>query len=271
MKFKEIAGAYEVLSDPAKRSHYDRFGSVDDGPGLGGGHGFGGHEVDPFEIFQAFFGGPAAQADLFGQMGFGGGGIHFANFGGPGMRFRMNANHGARQQRQLVRLAVQLEDLFRGAKVRVNSEEVEIRKGMKEGDRVKGQNKEYVIEEAPHALYMRRGDNLEYTAVVGFVEWLLTGRESYRFVHIDGSTVTVSLRPITDTLMQPSAVVKGKGMPVSLSVNGDLMVFTSFLAKKDREAAKAILKAIGTVLLFMIVMTNPSLLFLVFLLRPMFS
>jgi hypothetical protein len=31
------------------------------------------------------------------------------------------------------------------------------------------------------------------------------------------------------------------------------------------------LKAIGTVILFMLVMTNPSLLFLVLLLRPMFS
>lgn len=205
-------------------------------------------------------------------MGFGGGGIHFGNFGGPGMRFRMNANQANRPHRQLVRLEVQLEDLFRGGKVRVNNEEIDIRKGMKEGDRVKGQSKEYVIEEAPHALYTRRGENLEYTAVIGFAEWLLTGRPIHRFVHIDGSNVSVSLRPFAETLLQPSAVVKGKGMPGSSSGSGgDLVVYTSFLAKKDRDAAKAILKAIGTVVLFMLVMTNPSLLFLVFLLRPMFS
>lgn len=55
-KFKEVAQAYEVLSDPDKRAQYDRFGAA--GPGMGG---MGG---DPFgggggfgDIFDAFFGG----------------------------------------------------------------------------------------------------------------------------------------------------------------------------------------------------------------------
>ena len=53
-KFKEIAHAYEVLSDPDKRAHYDRFG--DAGPGMGGmGDPFGGGGFG--DIFDAFFGG----------------------------------------------------------------------------------------------------------------------------------------------------------------------------------------------------------------------
>ncbi|GLJ11414.1 hypothetical protein SUGI_0166710 [Cryptomeria japonica] len=51
-KFKELAQAYEVLSDPEKREIYDQYGedALKEGMGGGGGH-------DPFDIFQSFFGG----------------------------------------------------------------------------------------------------------------------------------------------------------------------------------------------------------------------
>lgn len=65
-KFKEIAEAYDVLSDPQKRSRYDQFGHA----GVGGNSGFGG-------------GGGFSMDDIFSRFGdiFGG---HFGGFGGFG-------------------------------------------------------------------------------------------------------------------------------------------------------------------------------------------
>ncbi len=274
MKFKEIAAAYEVLSDPDKRSQYDRFGDVDAGNGgFGGGGGFNVDEVDPFEIFQAFFGGPGVHGDLFGNMGFGGGGVHFGHFGGPNMRFRMGGHrHRPRHAGSpAVQLEVKLEDLYKGSKLRVNNEEIEIRKGMKEGDRIRGERAEFVVHEAPHSKFTRKGDHLEYTAVVSFFEWLFNGKSNYRLVHLDGNALTVHLRPFTETLLGASAIIKGKGMPVTGTVSGDLLVFSSFLTKSDRESLKALGKAVGTVLMFMMIMWNPSLLFLVLMLKPLFT
>ncbi len=63
-KFKKAAEAYDVLSDPDKRSRYDQFGAagVD---GAGGFGGFGGQGMDINDIFSHF-------GDIFGDMGFGG-------------------------------------------------------------------------------------------------------------------------------------------------------------------------------------------------------
>jgi molecular chaperone DnaJ len=59
-KFKEIAEAYEVLSDDQKKAQYDQFGHAGPNQGFGGsdfGGGFGGFE----DIFSSFFGGGGAR------------------------------------------------------------------------------------------------------------------------------------------------------------------------------------------------------------------
>ena len=75
-KFKSIAEAYEVLSDPKKKSLYDQFGEEGlkgQGPAGGGFSGFSTSNVDPHEIFRQFFG---------GQNPFGGAGGSTFFFGG---------------------------------------------------------------------------------------------------------------------------------------------------------------------------------------------
>ncbi|XP_010258832.1 PREDICTED: dnaJ protein homolog 2-like isoform X1 [Nelumbo nucifera] len=52
-KFKDLAQAYEVLSDPEKRDIYDQYGE----DALKEGMGVGGASHNPFDIFESFFGG----------------------------------------------------------------------------------------------------------------------------------------------------------------------------------------------------------------------
>ena len=86
-KFKEITSAYEVLSDPEKRSNYDRFGNSE-APQF--------QHVDPFEMFNQMFGGSQT----------------FGGFGTPPKRKPVQPIH----------FNITLEDMFSGKEVNLKIE-----------------------------------------------------------------------------------------------------------------------------------------------------
>jgi molecular chaperone DnaJ len=98
-KFKEAAEAYDVLSNPEKKSRYDQFGHA----GMGGAGGFGGGGFSMDDIFSQF-------GDIFGSA-FGGGG--FSGFGGGGGQRRVKGSN------LRIKVKLTLEEIANGVEKKV--------------------------------------------------------------------------------------------------------------------------------------------------------
>jgi len=293
-RFKELAEAYEVLSDKQKRAVYDQYGEaglkgvpMDDGGAQGGfaggfpAGGFqfrssGAHGAD--DIFSQFF---ASQGiDPFATFGFGGGRSRGGRSGMDGMggmggftyMDTDNMPQGGPTAEELTvkkRLACSLEELYTGTtkKLKVTrrrmdgqSEEkvlvVNVKPGWKagtkitfnnEGDEVSPntfQNIIFTLEEKPHSVFKREGDDLTCTLDISLLEALAGFSKPIKA--LDGKR---NIQIESKEVVEPTTArrIPGEGMPNSKSGRkGDLIVkfnikFPKSLSSTQKEKLSAVL------------------------------
>lgn len=245
------------------------------GPG-GAKAGGGFRPSDPNDIFASLFGGNSPFGGAGGASGFsfGGGGVP----GGFGMDTDSDDGRTAEKPPEIVKqLPVSLEDLYKGTtkKLRVtkkrraggeeaNTLEINVKPGWKAGTKIRfngaghetaggAQDMVFVIEEKPHDVFKRDGDDLVVEVTVPLVDALSGPTPPATFTRtlttLDGRTIRYDL-PYPNTRnggkpLQPGQVIKvaGEGMPISRKAStkkkGDLLIKVNVSFPNNLTASQA--------------------------------
>lgn len=258
-EFKKVGEAYSVLSDENKRKIYDKFGKE----GLESMDGGGMPHMNPFDVFQQFFGGGGdMNSGVFMDAGSMPNGFQFS-FGGPSGAFFQGGGHPFQQHQQniikpiLYRMELSLSEIYVGCEKEISVDipevmsdgkhkkmskkiKVKVPPGFKEGGQVVFKNEgikkgdkrgDFIVsvESEKRSQFMRRFQDLIYPMEISVGEALCGCIKEIK--HLDGNFKRVRIGG-DNTVIKPDDVVmiRDMGMPTS-DKDGNIIGYGNLLIK----------------------------------------